>query len=114
LGAYRASLEEQQLTIESVSPLQQGETEIVAGAFGLTPDLYTTITLNKKRMSGKLVPINEELRKSLICTLTDDFRIYSLGRYAIWKAIRSDEVVKDIEAIRAMMRSRYSTISSRI
>lgn len=111
---YRASLEGKSLTIESMDVLEQSDEELACGAFGLASHQYTKIFSDRKKTMGKLVPIDSATRKSIICNLTDKFRIYSLGRYAIWKSIRSDEVVKDVEAIRAMMCSRYSTIQSRI
>jgi hypothetical protein len=112
-AAYRASLEGKPLTIESVDAIKPEDLELVARALGLTPSLYSTTTLNRKRPMGKIIPVEDDFRKSLVCELTDKWSVYSLGRYAIWKSIRSDEVIGDIEMIKKMMHSRYLTTSLR-
>lgn len=45
---------------------------------------------------GKLVAINEELRKELIYNITQKTGCYLLGRFATWRQIMIPEVVNDI------------------
>jgi hypothetical protein len=42
--------------------------------------------------------------------LTDRFGIYSLGRYAIWKPIRADHLVQDVEKIKQL--AKLSSVSA--
>lgn len=47
---------------------------------------------------GKIVPIDPDLRRSILMTLTQR-RIYSLGRFATWRNILLDDLPKDMEQI---------------
>ena len=57
--------------------------------------------------SGKrrptLVLVDDDARKSLIYELTDRFGIYSFGRFATWKPIRTDHLVGDIDVVKKLM-----------
>jgi hypothetical protein len=48
---------------------------------------------------GKIRPINEELRKEFIYEMTSKYKIYSVGRFATWRQLLLDDVVKDIEVV---------------
>jgi hypothetical protein len=53
--------------------------------------------------SGKMVPIDDSVRRLTIMALTEEYNIYSFGRYALWKPIRADNLVDDIEKIKRMI-----------
>jgi hypothetical protein len=53
----------------------------------------------KQQHYGKIVPINNFERQRFILWATDNFNIYSLGRYATWRQILLDDVLKDIGVI---------------
>lgn len=53
--------------------------------------------------NGKIMPINNEYRKYLILELTERFGIYSLGRYATWRNITSEDILPDLEKISQLM-----------
>jgi len=53
----------------------------------------------REQIYGKIVPINEYERQQFILWATDKFDIYSLGRYATWRQILLDDVIKDIDVI---------------
>jgi len=106
LKAYRATIEGQSLIVEYIPEEGQGslehELEAIMCGFGIgTGDFKDERVLEQKL--GKLIPIPDDLRKSIILKLTDDFNIYSLGRHAIWKSIRTDQLIKDIERIKEMI-----------
>jgi len=64
----------------------------------------------KKQDYGKIVPIDDNERQKFILWATDNYNIYSLGRYATWRQILLDDVLKDIAVIGKMIsqRSGYS------
>lgn len=54
---------------------------------------------------GKMVPIDEGIRKKFIYELTDKYNIWSFGRNGIWKSIRLDDLYHDLMKIDKMIRS---------
>lgn len=54
---------------------------------------------------GKIMPIDERVRKQFILHLTEDYKIFSLGRFACWRNILLDDVVQDVKRIEAMIES---------
>lgn len=74
-------------------------------------DPIKSITQN----SGKLSVINEDVRKEIIYSLTTEHNILSMGRYAIWKPIRTDSLLGDIKFIKSLMesRERYKVMKER-
>lgn len=57
----------------------------------------------KHQKYGKLLPIDDRLRKEFMLWLTREFNIYSLGRFATWRQILLDDVVKDVNVIESLM-----------
>ena len=55
---------------------------------------------------GKIVPIDNYERQKFILWATDNFNIYSLGRYATWRQILLDDVYKDIDVIQRFIEQR--------
>jgi hypothetical protein len=49
--------------------------------------------------NGKMHSIDETARKKIIYSLTDKFNLFSLGRYSIWKQIRADDLLSDVNTI---------------
>lgn len=45
---------------------------------------------------GKLLPIDERIRRRFIMEMTNKHNIYSVGRFATWRQILLDDVVRDI------------------
>jgi len=53
---------------------------------------------------SKILPIPEVERKRLILWATDNFNIYSLGRFATWRpGLLMDDVVNDVRVIRRII-----------
>ena len=96
-SVYRATLQGQQFIIESIDDAKLCISD-VAWYFGLEEEDFEDIKMHQQNM-GKLVPIDEHMRHQYIYELTDRFNVYSLGRYAIWKPIRADHLVGDVEKI---------------
>lgn len=107
---YRASITGDNLIMEAVatpgeSPAWIQRALVNAGrAFGI--DNFDMMDTNPHEQKfGKIAPIPDELRKSLMFTLSHDHNVYSLGRFATWRNILLDDVVDDIAVIKRLMRS---------
>lgn len=64
----------------------------------------------KYQFVGKMLPIDNELRKEFMHWATHRYNIYSLGRYATWRPILLDDVVGDLAVIERMMSSNYERL----
>jgi hypothetical protein len=58
-----------------------------------------------KQEHGKIKCINDDVRRAVIMDLTERFGIYSFGRFAVWRSLRADQLVGDIERIVNMTRA---------
>jgi len=76
--------------------------KILKSCFGLLEDYITNISVYKQNI-GKILPIDDSVRKYFILTLTERYNIYSLGRHAVWKPLRIDDLLKDIEQIKKLI-----------
>lgn len=119
---YRATLHGQELTLEFMfEPVEEavmrnhGGILEALGAFGFRKEhqfkFKAQPTLNKIAM-GKILPIDEGVRKRFLLWLTEKHGIYSLGRFATWRNILLDDIVGDVKRIEAMI-ERGSTYDHR-
>jgi hypothetical protein len=101
---YRASLEKQELIIESRDEhASLSGIDIVCETFGLSrKDLYDEQKYIQN--NGKIVEMDDSARKQIIMELTEKFYIYSLGRYATWRNITSDVLLDDLPKIAGFMK----------
>jgi hypothetical protein len=60
----------------------------------------------KEQEYGKIIPIPEHERQRFILWATDNHNVYSLGRYATWRQILLDDVLKDIRIIQKFIDQR--------
>lgn len=110
-GLYRATLAGTQLTCEWTGDesAATGDVDLacrdVAEAFGYEP-LFDAVSQSlgnfHTQTFGKLLPIDENLRKTLVSQLTQRCGIYSLGRFATWRNILLDDVVHDAAVIKRL------------
>ena len=84
------------------------EKEIFADAcfrMGIQSDQVLSVE-SKEQRYAKILPINDDFRKSLITRLTREHGIYVLGRYATWRpGLLLDDVVNDIRVIQRLVKS---------
>ena len=73
-------------------------------AFGLYSSDAEPLEVTRQRF-GKIAPINDQWRKGFMFNLTNQNSVYSLGRFATWRNILLDDVVKDINIIKRMLGS---------
>lgn len=113
LRVFRASITGDILIVESINDesasyhlgLLESEFDfVVCESFGISKHDCTFIeTVDQKY--GKIVDMPNELRRSAIYTLTRDYGVYSLGRFATWRNILLDDIVEDIKVIDALIRA---------
>jgi len=108
---YRASitgslliLEHAAAAVDYPAPCDTDTLDLAMEAFGLRLDSVEALP-SARQEYGKILPVNDSLRKGILFRLTHDHRIYSLGRFATWKNLLLDDVVDDIAVIKRLMRS---------
>lgn len=102
VNIYRASLSGDKLIIESTSD-DKLDMSMIWKSFGLYDIENVQIVTNHLQQNGKIMPINESLRRKAIFDLTAKHGIYSLGRFATWRHILMDDVYKDILVIKKLI-----------
>ncbi len=108
--AYRASIVGNQFIVEFVDELNIGEMPLpdvcdtYIDFFGIPPGtcLWLNVELQEQEY-GKIVPVNDDMRKEFIYMLTREYNIYSLGRYATWRQLLLDDLVNDLDVIKSIM-----------
>ena len=98
---YRATVQGKQVIIECIddTPIDLAK---VLWFFGLEREDLVNDPMMTEQPMGKMNAINDDERRRYIYELTDRYGIYSLGRYAIWKPIRADHLVQDVDKIKRL------------
>jgi hypothetical protein len=97
---YRASITGDQMIVECIGEQRVvPDAVLIADSFGVIPKGCARTV----QQFGKIKPIPENERKSILFDLTHKFNIYSLGRYAIWKQVVLDDIWQDIYIIKKMV-----------
>lgn len=108
---YRASLVGNHIIIECCSePCEEGgELSVihqVLDFFGIPMATASVENVRMRRQQyGKITPIDDSPRKEFMYTMTREYNVYSLGRFATWKQILLDDVCHDLEVISSMITS---------
>lgn len=97
---YRASITGDLMIVEFVGEPIGDWYPMIARAFGVD-DLDPLGEVSQKY--GKIAPIDEKIRRALIPKLTTDFNIYSIGRFATWRNILLDDVVRDAAVVKKLL-----------
>lgn len=118
LRTFRASITGDLLIVESIpgdNPADafcwkqdsaQDELCEVIAAFGMIPiEFDLTLLESVHQQYGKIIELPRELRESILYELTRDYNIFSIGRFATWRNILLDDVVKDIEVVERLLQA---------
>jgi hypothetical protein len=62
----------------------------------------------KRQEYGKLLPLPDAVRQEFILAMTDEYNLYSVGRFATWRQILLDDVVKDVRLVERWITQRNS------
>jgi hypothetical protein len=96
---YRASINGRQLIVEwAKQPDENYGPYSILRDFGIDVSDWSAGTF-KKQPYGKILNIDEKLRKEFVMGMTDRHNIYSLGRFATWRQLLLDDVVGDCKMI---------------
>lgn len=112
---YRATIQGDRLIVEGRPDVIElwgkdclSDVQQIVDAFGISDERFMIEDVEIRPMRlGKIVPIDEHERLKFICWLTDEFQIYSLGRYATWRPLLLDDLVHDVKKIEQMATSKY-------
>lgn len=109
---YRASFTGNKCIIEFA---REPDDVLVANAvrdvkhdFGIPSQLYTLRDARRQEY-GKLLPLTErgeEVRREFIMAMTDEYNLYSVGRFATWRQLLLDDVVLDLHTVANMVLGR--------
>ncbi len=106
---YRASITGDQFILEFTGKTQPSIQciEKVLSYFGIGNFQFEDEPTVSYQGYGKILPsTDDQERKKVILGLTDMLRIYSLGRFAVWRQILQDDVIQDIDRINVWMGER--------
>jgi hypothetical protein len=106
LAVYRASITDDVLIIERIvnKKIAMEDEHAINVAFGIR--IADLEPLGRTSMEfGKIVNLDDARRKQLMFMLTHEHGLYSLGRFAQWRNIILDDVVRDIGIIKKLLAS---------
>ena len=111
LTHYRSSVIGNEVIVEhSEKPLANAGPTIMGVLredFGIDAIKLSNIKSSEQKY-GKILPIDETVRKDFILMLTEKYNIYSLGRFATWRQVLLDDLVKDIDVIEKFISGGHS------
>ncbi|USN16394.1 hypothetical protein PLUTO_00780 [Luteibacter phage vB_LflM-Pluto] len=117
LRTYRASITGRLMIVEQVMEIEgerysfrsndsnlydDGELAYVASSFGIPHSTLEPLD-SVDQQYGKIVELDRSVREAILHELTARYNIFSIGRFATWRNILLDDVVKDIEVVRRLM-----------
>lgn len=103
---YRASITGGTMIIESMAEITPDDIGLVLEAFGLTDggDHLENWCEPTEQRYGKIAPIDDAWRRKFIVEATQRLNVYSLGRFATWRNVLADDVLKDIGVIKRLLK----------
>jgi hypothetical protein len=104
---YRATITGNLLISEFAgAPEGQWYTQVMR-AFGIGFDRAPQEIGETSQRYGKIAPIPEEIRKSLIAHLSVEHDIFSIGRFATWRNLLLDDILNDAVVVKKLMNSTH-------
>lgn len=100
---YRATIEGRKFIVESISPISRIGMNECTVAFGISHSSLTNVNEYVQPM-GKIMPIDDFVRRRVMVDLTHNYKIYSFGRFSTWRPLRIDQIFDDLEKIRMLIK----------
>lgn len=100
---YRASITGDLLICEFAGEPQGQWGDEIMSAFHLNLHRECKELGKVEQNWGKIVPIEEGLRRWTIAHLTREYNIFSIGRFATWRNILLDDVVHDAAVVKRLI-----------
>ena len=110
--AYRASIIGSHIIIECTDEYNPDDTQMiddkvmsVLSDFGIPSSAVHLADdpVCRKQEYGKIVPIDDDIRKEFMYTMTRDHNLYSLGRFGTWRQLLLDDLVQDLDVISGLI-----------
>lgn len=111
---YRVSITGDLMIEESTGGATNNNPDVLTAPFGLNHSDLISISENHTQNYGKISPIDNSWRRAFMHRMTVQYGIYSLGRFATWRNILLDDVLKDIDLIRNMIKEDSYGLRSRL
>ena len=108
---YRISITNNIVTTEYIKEPHNAGPDIMGALrddFGIEAKELSPIIMSEMKY-GKLLPIDEKIRKEFILYLTQKYNIFSIGRFSTWRQILLDDIVKDIKIVEGLLGDSYKT-----
>jgi hypothetical protein len=105
---YRASITSDLLIAEYSTPSENSKRWArhsglyFSEVFGVPAPQYLSTS---EQRYGKIAPVDDAVRRALLARITQEYGIYTLGRFATWRNLLLDDLVKDIDVINRLQRS---------
>lgn len=108
IRCFRASITGDLLIVERIKTsgtfiAYSRELDYVCNAFGLSASGDLTEIERVDQRYGKIIELPRESREAILLELTRDYNVFSIGRFACWRNILLDDVVKDIDMVQRLM-----------
>lgn len=114
ISLYRASITGNLLILEGVRAINDDDLRCAMEAFGLTYDDIIRKEPTAQQAFGKITPIDDVKRRNAIYAMSQERQIYSLGRFACWRNILLDDVIKDITVIKRLLAAKDGYESAKL
>jgi hypothetical protein len=106
IPVYRASITGDLLIVEAMTSIEPNQLAFwlvsVLKAFGLesrADAIWNASLPPVKQEFGKIVPVDDGLRKGMLFLLSQQHNVFSVGRFATWRNILLDDVVHDLRVV---------------
>lgn len=104
---YRASITGDKIILEfTEEPMRDFSFNEIKSAiwryFSIDINLIKDITMNHQKY-GKLQPIDDNKRKQFLMAMTNEYNIYSVGRFATWRQLLLDDIIQDIHVVERLI-----------
>lgn len=105
---YRASITGNVLIAEYAGEADRKVEPLLERAFGISLGSFAEDMGVVEQRYGKIVDIPAPVRKQLLFDLTLKHGVYSLGRFATYRNILLDDVVRDVQVIKNLLKTNSS------
>lgn len=102
-ATHRVSITGDLMIRERSGGLDDIELHEICHSFGIREGDLDIIEESHRQKYGKIAPIDEKWRRNFIYEASRQEQVYSLGRFATWRNILLDDVVKDIAIIKRLI-----------
>ena len=111
---YRVSLEMRKLTVEFIQDpfeFDMNDLEKILLDFGINAKIDRSSIILSGMEYGKMVNMQDNLRKGVIGYLTEKYNIFSFGRKGLWKSILLEDVYEDLLKMKTLIDNKIHVLN---